>query len=47
MLSTEERVEITRWIAIYISALGADTPWIEVHDKIRKAILTFDVKFCG
>lgn len=40
-----ERVEIMIWINRYISPLGNETPWIEGHVMINKAILTFAVKF--
>lgn len=33
-----ERVKMARWITSYISQLTEDTPWIEGHDMITKAI---------
>lgn len=40
-----ERVKMGRWIVVYISLFGGDTPWIEGHSMIKKETLTFNVMF--
>lgn len=40
-----ERLEMERLIVGCISSLGDETPWIEGHNMINKALLIFIAKF--
>ncbi|KAF3672677.1 hypothetical protein FXO37_07403 [Capsicum annuum] len=40
-----EKVEMARWIAIYISPLGDEAPWIMGQAMIKKGLLTLEAKF--